>query len=102
MYFMTDLSIYTGPNGPTGPSGSTKTTIQVSAGTIQVASTGTPATRTVTLATSGTSFTATDTCPDSQVSHGSYSATATTLLIFLDGGTEDAGTRTVVETFTKQ
>ncbi|HEX8791718.1 MAG TPA: hypothetical protein VF765_12270 [Polyangiaceae bacterium] len=101
-YAMTDVSIYTGPTGPSGPSGMTQTTIQIAGSTIQIASNGQPPTRTVTLATSGTSFTATDTCPDSHVTHGSYTATATTILIFLDGGTDDAGARTVVETFTKQ
>jgi len=101
-YAMTDASIYTGPNGPSGPSGMSQTTIQISGNTIQVVSSGQPPTRTVTLATSGTSLTATDTCPDAKVNHGSYTATPTTLLIFLDGGTDDAGARTLVETFTKQ
>ena len=55
-----------------------------------------------TLATSGTSFTSTDTCPDTTVIQGSYTATATTLVIQLPGGTDDAGARTVVETFTMQ
>lgn len=101
-YAMTAATIYTGPNGPSGPSGMSQTTIQVTGSTIQIVSNGQPPTRTVTLATSGTSFTATDTCPDSKVTHGSYTATATSILIFLDGGTDDAGARTVVETFTKQ
>jgi len=101
-YAMTDASIYTGPNGPSGPSGMSQTTIQVTGSTIQIVSNGQPPTRTVTLATSGTSFTATDTCPDAKVTHGSYTATPTSILIFLDGGTDDAGARTVVETFTKQ
>jgi hypothetical protein len=101
-YAMTDASIYTGPNGPSGPSGMSQTTIQITGSTIQVASNGQPTTRTVTLATSGTSLTATDTCPDSKVTQGSYTATSTTLLIFLDAGTDDAGARTLVETFTKQ
>jgi hypothetical protein len=101
-YFMTDVSIYTGSNGPSGPSGTAQTTIQVSGSTIQVVSSGQPMTRTVMLATSGSTFTSTDTCPDATVTHGSYSATATTFLIFLDGVTDDAGARTVVETFTKQ
>jgi len=101
-YAMTDASIYTGPNGPSGPSGMSQTTIQITGSTIQVVSSGKPTTRTVTLTTSGTSLTATDTCPDTKVNHGSYTATSTTLLIFLDGGTDDAGARTLVETFTKQ
>lgn len=101
-YAMTAASIYTGPNGPSGPSGMAQTTIQVSGTTIQIVEVGQPPTRTVTLATSGTSFTATDTCPDAKVTQGSYTATPTSILIFLDGGTDDAGARTVVETFTKQ
>lgn len=101
-YAMTDVSIYTGPSGPSGPSGTTQTTIQVTGNTIQVVSTGQPTTRSVTLAISGTGFTATDTCPDSNVTQGSFTATPTTILIFLPGGTDDAGARTVVETFTKQ
>jgi hypothetical protein len=101
-YAMTDASIYTGPNGPSGPSGMSQTTIQVTGSTIQIASSGQPTTRTVTLSTIGTRFTATDTCPDTKVTQGSYTATATTILIFLDGGTDDAGARTLVETFTKQ
>jgi hypothetical protein len=101
-YFMTAANIYTGPNGPSGPSGMAQTTIQVTAGTIQIVETGQPPTQTVTLATSGTSFTATQTCPGSKVTQGSYTATPATILIFLDGGTDDAGARTLVETFTKQ
>lgn len=101
-YEMTAANIYTGPAGPSGPSGMSQTTIEITGGTIQIVSVGQPTTRTVTIATSGTSFTATDTCPDSTVTRGSYTATPTTILIFLDGGTDDAGARTVVETFTKQ
>ena len=70
--------------------------------TLQVVSAGQPPTRTVSLATSGASFTATDTCRDSRVIEGRYSATASTLVIVLNGGTDDAGGRTVVETFEKQ
>ena len=101
-YFMTDVTIYTGAGGPTGASGSAQTTIQISGSTIQVSSSGEPPTRTATLVTSNTSFTSTDTCPDSAVSTGSYSASATTFAVQLPGGTDDAGARTVVETFTKQ
>jgi len=101
-YTMTDAAIYTGPNGPTGPSGMSQTTIQIAGSTIQIVSDGQPATRTVTLATSDSHFTATDTCPDTMVTQGQYTATATTMVIQLDGGTDDAGARTVVETFTKQ
>jgi hypothetical protein len=102
MYAMTDVTIYTGPHGRAGSTGNAQTTIQVTGSTIQVASSGTPSTRTVALATSGTAFTSTDTCPDTQVMQGTYTATATTLLIFLPGGTDDAGARTVAETFTRQ
>ena len=56
----------------------------------------------MTLTTADASFTSVDTCPDSQMSQGAYTATTTTLTIFLPGGTDDAGPRTVVETLTKQ
>lgn len=101
-YDLTAVAIYTGPNGPSGPSGMSQTTISVAGATIQVVSNGQPDRRTVTLATQGSAFTATDTCPDTKVTMGSYSADGTTLAIYLDGGTDDAGKRTVVETFTKQ
>ncbi len=101
-YTLTAATIYTGPGGPTGASGSSKVTVQISGTTIQVVTDGSPPTKTVTLATSGSTLTASDTCPDTSVTHGSYTATAATLLIFLDGGTDDAGARTLVETFTRQ
>jgi hypothetical protein len=101
-YELTDATIYTGPSGPVGPGGPAQMTLQISGTTIQMAETGQPPTRTVTLVTSGTTFTATITCPDSEVSQGSYTATATTLAIEIPGGTDDAGARTVIETFTKQ
>jgi hypothetical protein len=101
-YELTGAIVYTGPNGPSGTSGMAQETIAVSGSTVQVVSNGTPARRTVTLATQSTSFTATDTCPDSSVTMGSYSVTGSTLLIFLDGGMDDAGKRTVVETYTKK
>jgi hypothetical protein len=101
-YTLTDFTLYTGPTGPTGPSGSSQTTIQIAGDIIQVATAGTPATQTVTLATTGTAFTATDTCPDTKVTTGMYTATATTFVVFLNGGTDDAGARTLVETFTLQ
>lgn len=101
-YTLTDLSIYTGSGGPTGATGSARITVQIAGGIIQVASDSTPTTQTVSLTTSGTTFVATDTCPDTKVTHGSFTATATTLLIVLDGGADDAGKRTVVETYTKQ
>jgi hypothetical protein len=101
-YDLTAVAIYTGPNGPSGPSGSSQTTISISGATIQVVTSGQPDRQTVTLATQGSAFTATDTCPDNKVTMGSYSASGTTFTIFLDGGTDDAGNRTVVETFTKQ
>ncbi len=100
-YEMTAVAIYTGADGPTGASGTAQTTVVVSGATLQVVSAGEPPTRTVTLATNGTAFTATDTCPDSTVSNGTFSANATSFSIVLPGGTDDAGARTVVETFTK-
>jgi hypothetical protein len=102
-YVMTETAIYTGPDGPSGTNGTSQTTIQVTGTTIQIVSAGDPPTRTITLATSGTSFTSTDTCPDtSAVIQGSYTATATTFVVQFPGGTDDAGARTVVESFEKQ
>ena len=101
-YTLTAAVIYTGPQGPTGASGTTQTTLQVTGGTIQVVSDGDPATRTVTFTTSGTSLDSVDTCPDTDTRPGTYTATPTTLVVELDGGTDDAGARTLVETFTKQ
>jgi hypothetical protein len=101
-YALTAAVIYTGSGGPTGPSGTTQTTLQISGATIQVVSDGEPATRTVTFTTSGTSIQSVDTCPDTDTRPGTYTATPTTLVVELDGGTDDAGARTLVETFTKQ
>jgi hypothetical protein len=101
-YEMTAVTIYTGADGPTGASGTAQTTVDVSGATLQVVTAGEPPTRTVTLATSGTAFTATDTCPDTTVTTGTFTATATSLTFVLPGGTDDAGARTVVETFTKE
>jgi len=101
-YTMTDVTIYTGPQGPTGPSGTSKTTLQITGTTFQVVNDGTPGTRTVTAVVSGSSVTATDTCPDSTIFHETFTATATSFVVYLDGGTDDAGARTVAETFTKQ
>jgi len=101
-YALTAAVIYTGAGGPTGASGTTQTTLQITGGTIQVASSGDPATRTVTFTTSGTSLASVDTCPDTDTRPGTYTATPTTFLVELDGGTDDAGARTLVETFTKQ
>ncbi|HEY8087251.1 MAG TPA: hypothetical protein VIF09_05390 [Polyangiaceae bacterium] len=101
-YVLTSVAIDTGPAGPAGASGTDRVTIEVAGSTIQEVSDGPPVTRTVTLTTSGSQFTATDTCPDTTVVQGTYSATATTLVVAFGGGTDDAGARTVVETFTKQ
>lgn len=98
-YFLTALTTYTGPQGPTGSSGMSQTTIKISGGTIQVAANGTPATRNATLTTTGDQFTSTDTCPDTSVIQGTYTATATTLVVQFNAGTDDAGTRTVAESF---
>jgi hypothetical protein len=101
-YTMTAVAIYTGAGGPTGQTGTSQTTIQITGDTIQVVSASDPATRTVTIAPSGTSFTATDTCPDTTASQGSYTATASSFVIQLPAGTDDAGARTLVETFALQ
>jgi hypothetical protein len=85
-----------------GPGGTAQTTLRITGSSIQVANTGDPPSRTVSLSTNGTSFTSTDTCPDSTVLHGAYTATPSTFAIQIDGGTDDAGARTVVETFTRQ
>ncbi len=101
-YWQTALAIYTGPSGPAGKSGTSQMSAQILGQTVQIVSSGQPGRRTVTLTTSDAGFTSVDTCPDSQMSEGSYTATPTVLTIFLDGGTDDAGARTVVETLTKQ
>jgi hypothetical protein len=101
-YTLTSAVIYTGPNGPSGATGTTQTTLQITGATIQVVSAGDPPTRTVTFTTSGTSLDYADTCPDTATSTGVYTATPTTFVIELAGGTDDAGARTLVETFTKQ
>jgi hypothetical protein len=101
-YALTAAVIYTGPNGPAGPSGTTQTTLQITGPTIQVVSDGDPATRTVSYTTSGTSIESVDTCPDTDTRPGTYTAAPTTFMVELDGGTDDAGARTLVETFTKQ
>jgi hypothetical protein len=101
-YWQTALDIYTGPTGPAGVTGTSQMTALIQGETAQLVSSGQPTRRTVTLATADASFTSVDTCPDSQMSQGAYTATPTTLTIFLPGGTDDAGARTVVETLTKQ
>jgi hypothetical protein len=101
-YLLTAATIYTGPDGPTGNSGTAQVTVLIDGAMVQMVSSGQPPTRTVTLATTGTSFTSTDTCPDTSSATGSYTATPTTLAITLAAGTDEAGARTLVETFTKQ
>jgi hypothetical protein len=101
-YWQTSLEVYTGPAGPTGTTGTSQSTALVQGTTVQLVSSGDPARRTVTLSTADAGFTSADTCPDSQMSQGGYTATPSTLTIFLPGGTDDAGARTVVETLTKQ
>jgi hypothetical protein len=101
-YWLTAATIYTGEGDAPGPGGAGQTTIRITGSTMDVAASGTPPTRTLTLTTSGTSITAADTCPDTDTSQATYSATATALVFILPGGTDDAGTRTVVETYTKQ
>jgi hypothetical protein len=64
-YGLTNLTIYTGPDGPAGTTGMSQTTIEISGATIQVVTNGTPGTRTeMFTSTAGGTFTATDTCPD--------------------------------------
>jgi hypothetical protein len=101
-YWQTALAIYTGPSGPAGASGTSQMTAQIQGETVQIVSNGQPARRTVTLMTSDAGFTSVDTCPTPQTAEGQYTATPTTLTIFLAGGADDAGPRTVVETLTKQ
>jgi hypothetical protein len=102
IYVLTSVAVYTGPLGPSGPSGTAQTTIVITGSTVEIANRGEPPTRTTTLSLSGTTFTSTDTCPDNVIATGSFTATSTTLAIFLDGGSDDAGARTVIETFTKE
>jgi hypothetical protein len=101
-YFLTDYSIFTGPQGATGPMGTVQTTLQITGSTLQVVNSDSPPTRTVTLMTSGTGFTAKTSCPSGLGDIlGTYTATATSFVVQL-GGNADAGTPTVQETFTKQ
>ncbi len=102
-YWATAVEIYTGPSGPTGVTSTSQMTTLITGTTVQIVSDGQPARRTVTLTTAADAgFVSVDTCPDSNSSQGAYTATPTTLTIFLAGGTDDAGARTVVETLTKQ
>ncbi len=101
-YWETSLQIFTGPNGPAGQTGTSQSTALIQGTTVQLVSDGQPTRRTVTLTPSDAGFTSVDSCPDTQTSQGSFTATPTTLTIFLAGGTDDAGLRTVVETLTKQ
>ena len=102
IYAMTSAIIYTGPNGPSGATGTGQTTLQVEGNTIQVATTGQPPALTVSFTTGGTNINAVNTCPDTDPRPATYTATPTSLVIQLPGGTDDAGARTVVETYTKQ
>jgi hypothetical protein len=102
-YWETSLDIYTGPSGPAGVSGTSQTTALIQGESVQLVNSGPPTRRTIMLTTTADAgFTSVDTCPDVQTSQGAYTATPTTLVIFLPGGTDDAGARTVVETLTKQ
>jgi hypothetical protein len=101
-YWETSLDIYTGPAGPAGMTGTSQTTALIQGTTVQLVSDGQPTRRTITLTTADAGFTSIDSCPGSQISQGGYTATPTKLTIFLAGGTDDAGARTVVETLTKQ
>jgi len=103
-YTMTAATIYTGVGGPSGPAGDGQVTIQITGSTIQVVTSGAaPNHLTTTLMTSNTSFTRTDTCPDTMMQSGSYTATPTTFTVILPAGTfPDGGAKTLVEVFTKQ
>jgi hypothetical protein len=101
-YWATSVSIYTGPSGPTGKTGTLQATAVIQGDTVQMVSSGQPMRRTIRLTAVDGGFTSVDTCPESQMSQGGYTATPTTLTIFLPGGTDDAGLRTVVETLTRQ
>jgi hypothetical protein len=105
-YIMTAAGFYTGTGGVAGSSGVTsQVTIQISGSTIQVASKANPPNDhiTTTVMTNGVNLTRTDTCPDSTTQSGTYTATPTTLVVILPAGTfPDGGTKTLVESFTKQ
>jgi hypothetical protein len=101
-YFLTSSAIYTGPRGPAGPSGTARITLQITGATIQVASDSAPTTRTVTVTASGNAFMATTTCSDAGPIVGTYSATPTTFVVQFSGGSDEAGTRTVEDSFTRQ
>jgi hypothetical protein len=99
-YILTALTQYVGDAGVSASGGSDSTTIEVSGTTIQVSQTGMTSTETV--AFSGTTFTDTRTCPTAASRQGSFSATATTLIVQFDNGTADGGVNVVQETFTLQ
>lgn len=105
-YLLTAAAIYTGVGGQTGATGgSAQVTIKITGTTVQVANKAMPPGDhlTTTLVPNGTSFTRTDTCPDTMSQQGAYTATATTFIAILPAGNSpDGGARTLVETFTKQ
>jgi hypothetical protein len=105
-YALTDATIYTGVGGPTGVVTTTRSTVQITGVTTQIVTDDASGEHRATamLVTSGTTLTATDTCPDSVVHQGSFTATATTIVAILPAGTlpDGGGPKTLVETYVKQ
>jgi hypothetical protein len=99
-YFLTAAVIYTGSDGPSGATGTAQTTLEISGSTVQQANSG--SSTTYTLATSGSNLTATQMCPTADVRQATYTATAATLVVEVPAGTDEAGAKTLVETFAKQ
>jgi len=85
-YVLTSGVLYTGSGGFTGPGPAVQITIQISGGIVQQVSSesgGAPQTLTATFNTNGSTFMEADTCPDSATRSGTYTATATTLVLEL-------------------
>jgi hypothetical protein len=103
-YWLTDLSIYTGPNGPWGPVGSARTTWQIAGGVVQIATNmGLPPTYTLEVVASGSSLEINQLCPPYSPQTVSFTATTSTFIMYVDTNAPgNGGPATWVWTFTKQ
>jgi hypothetical protein len=96
-YVLTDATAYAPHGGASSSSSRLQTTIVIAGNVVQVVSNGSPARRTVGFSLHGAEFTATDACPKSATSNGSFTAAGRTVSFALpwsDGGT-------IVQTFTR-
>lgn len=97
MYVATKAVVYTGAAGRSGPTSQTlRLTTRITGTAAESILDGVA--RSSTLTTSGTTLTTTSTCPEQSVVQYGYSATATSLVVFIPSG---AG-KTLVHTFTRQ